>query len=279
MEVNQEAVATPTPETSTDVSTEIATAAASPPVIHKNTPKRTKGQRERDLALLARLYVRKWSLDQIAKRLKVSVSQVRYDLKEVRQKWEEEQLYSYNARKAEELVKIDNLERLAHRGYERSCQEQTRSRTEQTTTDTPVAGVNGKNVKKASLQKQQRDGNPAFLDRIAWCIDKRCQILGLDAPKKFAPTTPDGTQPYGSRPLEELTDAELFELIVKSARDDGAGTTLEASFSAPEPDRLCDVYPAELSGELAPQGTSLIPGQVGPPGDQEAPGLDAASPR
>jgi len=30
-----------------------------------------------------------------------------------------------------------------------------------------------------------QSGNPAFLRGIEWCINKRCDLLGLDAPKKL----------------------------------------------------------------------------------------------
>ena len=39
--------------------------------------------------------------------------------------------------------------------------------------------------KKATLRREGQSGNPAYLAGILSCIDKRCQILGLDAPKRF----------------------------------------------------------------------------------------------
>jgi hypothetical protein len=65
--------------------------------------------------------------------------------------------------RAKELARLDNLERTYWEAYERSCQ---RSET--------------------ASEKQQRDGNPRFLEGIQRCVALRCQILGLIDKKETA---------------------------------------------------------------------------------------------
>jgi hypothetical protein len=48
---------------------------------------------------------------------------------------------------------------------------------------------------KAAMRKEERDGNPEFLKGVQWCINKRCEILGFDAPKKNVLSGEDG-QPF-----------------------------------------------------------------------------------
>jgi hypothetical protein len=45
---------------------------------------------------------------------------------------------------------------------------------------------------KAWQRQDGQIGDPRFLAGVQWCINKRCEILGLDAPAKFAPTDVDG---------------------------------------------------------------------------------------
>jgi hypothetical protein len=40
-------------------------------------------------------------------------------------------------------------------------------------------------IKKVVLRKEGQAGSPAFLAGVLTCIERRCAILGLDAPKRF----------------------------------------------------------------------------------------------
>ena len=39
--------------------------------------------------------------------------------------------------------------------------------------------------RKASVKKEGQAGDPRFLDGVLKCVERRCSILGLDAPKQF----------------------------------------------------------------------------------------------
>jgi hypothetical protein len=53
------------------------------------------------------------------------------------------------------------------------------------------------------MEREQRDGNPAFLAGVMSCIERRCKLLGLDAPVK---------QQNLNVNLSELTDEQLDRL-------------------------------------------------------------------
>ncbi len=46
-----------------------------------------------------------------------------------------------------------------------------------------ITGKDGDRIKFAK-RSEQRNGNPAYLSGVQWCIDRRCKLLGLDAPIK-----------------------------------------------------------------------------------------------
>jgi hypothetical protein len=50
--------------------------------------------------------------------------------------------------------------------------------------------------KKRSLKKEQRLAEVAFQKEIRENLKLQCELAGVKPPTKFAPTNPDGTQPY-----------------------------------------------------------------------------------
>ncbi len=117
--------------------------------------KRTKKQRERDLATVASYYCQGLYQYQIAEKMGLSQSQICYDLKVLHKRWMESSVSDFNQRKAEELAKIDNVEKEAWVAWTTSKASQTPA------------------------------GDPRFLQNVQWCIQKRCKILGLDAIEKL----------------------------------------------------------------------------------------------
>ena len=150
---------------------------------------RTPLERERDLRETAALYLRGLSQVEIAQRLKVSRQQIGYDLKVLQRRWQESALADFNAKKAAELAKMDELERTYWEAWERSCQAR-----EVTTQEKMQAGGGQSDDArlKAGVRKEQRDGNPEFLRGVERCIEMRCKITGAFAVVKIAPTTPNG---------------------------------------------------------------------------------------
>src|SRR5262249_26183581 len=150
-------------------------------------------ERERDLRDVAALYLHGLTQHEIAHRLNVSRQQIAYDLKRLQRRWQESALADFQAKKAAELAKVDELERTYWEAWERSCQE--REVTSQEKTQTGEGPANDAR-RKVGVRKEERDGNPEFLRGVERCIELRCKIIGAFAALKIAPTTPDGQEEW-----------------------------------------------------------------------------------
>ena len=70
----------------------------------------------------------------------------------------------------------------------------------------------GESNKRAEKTVKQRVGDPRFLEQLHKCMATRRALLGLDAPTKIAPTSPDGEEAYHSHVI-----AKLMELAEQSS--------------------------------------------------------------
>jgi hypothetical protein len=151
--------------------------------------KRTKFERESHLEQVTEMYLRGKFQSEIAVALKISQPQVSYDVAIIQKRWRKSSLVNWDKARAKELERIDSLEREYWAAWEASKTERTKTRQE---TDGTLDKNKKLTVKKASTEKEQRDGNPAFLAGVIACIDRRCKLLGLDAPTKSELTGKDG---------------------------------------------------------------------------------------
>lgn len=125
---------------------------------------------------VAERYLRGEYQSAIAQSLHVDTATISRDLAAIRIQWLASAVRDFDAAKAQELAKIDEVERAAWAAWERSTRDKEVAVQE--------AGAD-KRLKKATLRKEGQSGNPAFLSTILTCIERRCAILGLDAPKRF----------------------------------------------------------------------------------------------
>lgn len=132
-------------------------------------PRRTPTERENDLERIAALYLRGKRQADIAAELGVSQPQVSYDLKEIHRRWRESTLVNINEAKHRELARIDALENEYWSAWERSKNEVTKTTTSKS----------DKDGSKASITKEQRVGDSAYLAGVQWCIEQRCKIFGI----------------------------------------------------------------------------------------------------
>lgn len=136
-----------------------------------------EGVRERR-AKVAKLYLQGWYQADIAKEVGVTQQQVSLDLKALKKEWLASSIRDFDKARDNELFKIDNLEREYWAAWEKSK------------TDYSKKSIKAKGTKKELNQVEKTDtevimiGDKRFMDGIQWCINKRCEILGLDAPKK-----------------------------------------------------------------------------------------------
>jgi hypothetical protein len=94
----------------------------------------------------------------------------------------------FNEAKARELAKIDKLEREYYAGWRRSCEDE----------ETTRQATKGKVVKRKDEEgelvserpaevtrtRKGQAGDPRFLAGVERCIERRCKILGIDAPTR-----------------------------------------------------------------------------------------------
>ncbi len=151
------------------------------------TRKRTPFQIEDNRHEITSLYLRGLTQAAIGEQLGMSREMVTYDLKVIRERWREDTTRDLDADKMKELAKIDELERTYWTGWELSLEQKEINATER------VDGVgykaDGTRI-RAMIRKEGRDGNPAFLDGVMKCVERRCKLLGLDQQPGSSPEAP-----------------------------------------------------------------------------------------
>ena len=145
-------------------------------------PTRTPDQILAHREQIAARYLRGEYQVEIAAALGISQQQVSYDLKAIRAAWLASAVRDFDALKAQELAKIDAVEREYWLAWERSKKDKEISVQEGGEVDPQTRKPR---IKKVVMRKEGRAGNPAFLAGVLTCIERRCAILGLDAPKRF----------------------------------------------------------------------------------------------
>ncbi len=191
-------------------------------------PRRHPLQREKDLAELASRYLHGQRQAEIAEALGVTQQQISADLKTLQARWQQSALIDLNEAKSRELAKTDELERVYWAEWEASRQEKQ-------ITQTRRKGEGQAAQAEAMLRRERREGNPAYLAGVQWCIERRCKILGLDAPQKVAPTDPSGKNEYRNHALVSMLLADqqanqlAHALLGRLAGDSGgAGLPLDS---------------------------------------------------
>ena len=184
-------------------------------------PRRDSLQREQDLAQLGALYLQGQTQVAIGEELGVSQPQICKDLATLQRRWLESALIDFSAAKAKELARIDHLERVYWEAWEHSTQERIRNVTEK-------VEAGGQERKRAQLEREPQSGNPAYLEGVRWCIDRRCKVLGLDAAARWEVTGKEGgpVQLQQEREYDPKLLAEWERLLLREttpAEPAGAG--------------------------------------------------------
>ena len=136
---------------------------------------RDRAQLTRDRRRIADLYLQGKLQAEIAGKLGIDQSTVSRDLKALHREWQQSALVDIDKAKGQELARIDRLEREYWTAWQRSCEDAETVRQEGTKAEGP-----SKIIKTAKGQA----GDPRFLQGVQWCIERRCKILGIDAPEK-----------------------------------------------------------------------------------------------
>jgi predicted transcriptional regulator len=168
--------------------------------------KRTKAQRELDLDKLSEMRLEGKSQNEMAQALGLSQSQVSQDLKKLDARWEAA-IGNTHLHKAREAAKLDRLERKFNEAWKRSLEDKETKVAEKIT-------VGEVTRTKAVSRLEKRDGNPAFLAGALACIEKRCALIGLAAPKRLTLETLQ--QVLDSLPTDLAL--EIRDVIVNTGR-------------------------------------------------------------
>lgn len=166
-------------------------------------PRRTPIQVVRDQQVVAEMYLKGSTMAVIADKLGHSLNMVSYDLREVRKRWRASAVRDFDAHREEQLARLDLLEAAAWREWERSCEDYWKKTVGKTSQD---------DIDKEETGAQT--GDPRYINAILSIVERRCRLLGLDAPTKVAPTTPEGDKPYQSMTETEI-DSRIAELLQK----------------------------------------------------------------
>lgn len=148
-------------------------------------PKRKNTQIARDRREIANLYLKGWLQSRIVDHINKDESRgytltqqmISYDLCRLQAQWRESALIDIDEAKAKELAKIDRLEREYWDAWERS-----KENAETSVSESVNDGRGGHT--KAQLRAVGQVGDPRFLKGVEWCIERRCKVLGVDAPEK-----------------------------------------------------------------------------------------------
>ena len=146
--------------------------------------KRSTIEIKRDRAKIAELYIQGKYQSEIARILEVTQQQISYDLQAIQAEWLKNTTLALDEYKARELAKIDHTERCYWEAWERSIEE-FRSRTIKAKGIKADQKVQAKPEQaEQTIYTENRCGDPRFLDGVLKCIERRCKLLGLDAPAK-----------------------------------------------------------------------------------------------
>lgn len=137
------------------------------------TTLRTEQTKAAHRAAIAEAYLRGVPQYQIAAQVGLSAAQVSRDLLVLQEQWQVRAAATMDTAKAAELAKLDELERTYWAAWAASTQPQKRTKT-----------ADRAGVKSAEVGSQTRDGNPAFLAGVLACLERRCKMLGIDAPER-----------------------------------------------------------------------------------------------
>lgn len=123
---------------------------------------------------VAQRYLRGERQSSIAQFFAVSQAQISMDLKAIHAEWLNRVLQDFSTAKAEELAKLDAIEREAWDAWQRS----------QSEAEVTSQSLTMPDKRKVSVQRKTQVGDARYLEVVLQCIQRRCALLGLDAPRQ-----------------------------------------------------------------------------------------------
>lgn len=122
---------------------------------------------------VAKRYLQGQTQWEIARAFEVDQKTISNDLKAIRREWLQDAVLAHGEWTARELAKIDEVERNAWLAWTKS----------QENAETLRARINDGRQISEKISRGQA-GDARFLEVILKCIQRRCELLGLDAPRE-----------------------------------------------------------------------------------------------
>lgn len=146
-------------------------------------------EKERDRGIVAEYYIKGYSLRYIAQIIaqkvgngySVNHNTVSNDINALLKEWRETRVQDIDSLKVLELEKLDKLERTYWEAWEKSIEDYKKKTVKAKGKASDGAKPDYKEMTETEMIAY---GNPSYLQGIERCIDKRCKILGIDAPLK-----------------------------------------------------------------------------------------------
>jgi hypothetical protein len=138
---------------------------------------------------VANLYLQGRTQRQIGAALGVDHSTVCRDLRALRRHWQQAAAGDFQERAAVELARIDHLETVAWAAWESSCQATVVRKTRKTKGRVSEDTVAQPDLVVAERVERKQAGDPRFLERVSWCIQRRLELMGLLKPEAAGVTT------------------------------------------------------------------------------------------
>lgn len=173
---------------------------------------RRKEQKERDRAFIATLFVKNYSLLEMAERLhqytteagddyKLTPQQIWYDCKQILIEWKKTRLKDIDDYIDIELKKLDRIENELWLAWEKSKTGKYRKKIKggELSADGQVSG--GK-LKEQVLE--ETSGNSKYLDLILDVMERRAKLLGYNAPLRLEVNRPADKEEKIQSPIERL---------------------------------------------------------------------------
>lgn len=166
------------------------------------TANRDKHERDRDRQIVAEMYLKGYTNRAISQHLSKTFSTpekeyylshvtVASDVKFLLKEWLKNTTIDIDHLKARELEKLNKLENTYWEAWEKSFEdyEKTSKKISQSGSELPKekegkSFIENSKKQEMSILQIKNMGNPAYLQGVERCIERRCKIVGIDAPQK-----------------------------------------------------------------------------------------------